>query len=77
MGFVVGLAIFLVGAYMRFSMTSTSDGVDVHTVGIVLMIFGALGAVDRLLRQVGRRDRARNQRERLRIDSRRTDDGRI
>lgn len=43
----IGISIFLiaVGAIMRFAVTATTEGFNVHAAGIVLMIVGALGLV--------------------------------
>jgi len=43
----IGVSIFLiaVGAIMRFAVTATTDGFNVHAAGVVLMIVGALGLV--------------------------------
>ena len=46
-GFVVSLVVFAVGAILDFAVTvSTTDhGFNIRTVGIILMIVGAVGAV--------------------------------
>jgi hypothetical protein len=46
-GFVVSLVVFAVGAILDFAVTvsSTEHGFNVHTVGVILMIVGAIGAV--------------------------------
>jgi hypothetical protein len=50
-GFVVSLIVFAVGAILDFAVTvSTEDhGFNVHTVGVILMIVGAIGAVVSLI----------------------------
>jgi hypothetical protein len=41
----IGTSIFLmaVGAILRFAVTVTTNGINLHTVGVILMIVGALG----------------------------------
>jgi hypothetical protein len=41
----IGTSIFLmaVGAILRFAVTVTTTGINLHTVGVILMIVGALG----------------------------------
>ena len=43
----IGVAIFLiaVGAVLTFAVHATASGLNVHTVGVILMIAGALGLV--------------------------------
>jgi Domain of unknown function (DUF6458) len=43
----VGTSIFLiaVGAILKYAVTATVAGVDIQTVGVILMIAGALGLV--------------------------------
>lgn len=46
-GLVVSIVTFAVGAILDFSLTTNPDqhGFDLHTVGVILMIVGAAGAV--------------------------------
>lgn len=46
-----GVSIFLiaVGAILYFAVTTTVSGIDISTVGVVLMIVGALGLAVSLL----------------------------
>ena len=45
-GFVASLVVFAVGAVLDFAVASPyQHGVDLKTVGIILMIVGAVGAV--------------------------------
>jgi hypothetical protein len=46
-GFVVSLIVFAVGAILDFAVTASpyQHGFNVRTVGIILMIVGAIGAV--------------------------------
>ena len=47
----LGTSIFLiaVGAILRYAVTATVEGIDLHTVGLILMIVGAIGLVLSLL----------------------------
>ena len=45
MGIVARLVIFAVGAILRYAVTATSPDFNVHTVGVILMIVGAVGFV--------------------------------
>lgn len=43
----IGVAVFLiaVGAVLTFAVHATASGFNIHTVGIILMIAGALGLI--------------------------------
>jgi hypothetical protein len=43
----IGISIFLIalGAILRFAVTATVSGLNVHTIGLILMIVGILGLV--------------------------------
>lgn len=43
----IGVAVFLiaVGAVLTFAVHATASGFNIHTIGIILMIAGALGLV--------------------------------
>jgi hypothetical protein len=43
----IGISIFVIalGAVLRFAVTATTTGVNIHTVGVILMIVGAIGLV--------------------------------
>jgi hypothetical protein len=43
MGLGVGLFLIAVGAILTFAIHVTASGVDLHTIGIILMAVGALG----------------------------------
>jgi hypothetical protein len=45
MGIVLSLLLFTAGAIMRYAVTVTADGFDLHTAGVILMIVGVVGAV--------------------------------
>jgi hypothetical protein len=46
-GLVTSIVVFAVGAILRFAVTvnTLQHGFNVHTVGVILMIVGAVGAV--------------------------------
>ncbi len=49
-GFVGSAVIFAIGAVLDFAVTVTdSHGFNIHTVGVILMIVGAVGAVVSLI----------------------------
>ena len=61
----IGVSIFLmaVGAILAFAVNVTTSGLDLDTVGVILMIVGAIGLVTSLLfwssfSPYGRRDAA-------------------
>jgi uncharacterized membrane protein len=43
----LGTALFLiaVGAILRFAITASTSGVNIHTIGVILMIVGGVGLV--------------------------------
>ncbi|HUZ69849.1 MAG TPA: DUF6458 family protein [Candidatus Saccharimonadales bacterium] len=43
MGLGVGIFLIAVGAILAFAIHVTANGVDLHTIGIILMVVGALG----------------------------------
>jgi hypothetical protein len=47
----IGTSIFLiaVGAILKYAVTATVSGVDINTVGVILMVVGAVGLVLSLL----------------------------
>jgi len=49
MGIGVSLFLLAVGAILTFAVNATISGVDVSTVGIILMVVGALGLLLSLL----------------------------
>lgn len=59
----IGVSIFLiaVGAVLRFAVSVTARGFSIHTIGVILMVVGAIGLLLALLWTTiwaGRRDRA-------------------
>ena len=43
MGMAVSLFLIAVGAILTWAVTATANGLDVHTVGVILMIVGLVG----------------------------------
>ena len=54
----IGLAIFLIaiGAILRYAVTTSISGVELQTVGLILMIAGVIGLVISLALAFSRRD---------------------
>jgi len=44
-GITTSLLLIAAGAIMRFAVSAQANGFNVHTVGVILMIVGAIGAV--------------------------------
>jgi uncharacterized membrane protein len=57
----LGTSLFLiaVGAILRFAVTATTSGVNIHTVGVILMIVGGVGLLVSLFWMVVWSDRRR------------------
>jgi heme/copper-type cytochrome/quinol oxidase subunit 2 len=49
MTYGTSLVLIAVGAILRYAVTATVNGVDLHVVGLVLMIVGIVGLVLSLL----------------------------
>ena len=47
----IGVSIFLVavGAILRFAIDVTTEGVDIHMIGVILMVVGFVGALFSLM----------------------------
>ena len=45
MGITTSLLLIAAGAIMRFAVTAQATGFSVHTVGVILMIVGIVGAI--------------------------------
>ncbi len=43
MGIGTSLLLIAVGAILRFAVTATTSSVNIHTVGLILIIVGAVG----------------------------------
>ena len=55
----LGFSLFLiaVGAILNFAVTATVAGVDIQTVGVILMIVGVIGLLITLAMYFSQRDR--------------------
>jgi uncharacterized membrane protein len=49
MNFGSSILLFAIGAVLRFAVTVTTRGFNLHTVGVILMIVGAVGFLLSLL----------------------------
>lgn len=45
MGITTSMLLIAAGAIMRFAVTARATGFSVHTVGVILMIVGIVGAI--------------------------------
>ena len=45
MGIGTGIFLLAVGAILRFAVTTTANGINIQTVGDILMIVGGLGII--------------------------------
>jgi hypothetical protein len=45
MGITGGLLLIAIGAILRFAVDVSTNGVDIHMIGVILMIVGAVGTV--------------------------------
>lgn len=45
MGIVISLLLITVGAVMRFAVTVTGHGFNVHTTGLILIVIGIISAI--------------------------------
>ncbi|HEX3276934.1 MAG TPA: DUF6458 family protein [Thermoleophilaceae bacterium] len=56
----IGTSLFLiaVGAILRYAVTATVAGVNIHTAGLILMVIGVVGLVIGLFLMTMGRDRA-------------------
>lgn len=54
-GLVTSIIVFAVGAILRFAVTVNTyqHGFNVHTVGVILMIVGVVGAIISLIAMMG------------------------
>jgi hypothetical protein len=57
----LGLSLFLVavGAILRFAVTASVAGIDLQTVGVILMVVGIVGFLVTLAMLISRRDQVR------------------
>jgi hypothetical protein len=59
-----GIAVLIVGAILTFALTGSVRGVDLHVVGVILMLGGALGLLLPLLVRTRRRSNGPTARSR-------------
>jgi uncharacterized membrane protein len=59
MGLGTSLFLIAVGAILRFAVTVTTHGFNIHTVGVILMVVGVVGLVISLLWMTLWADRSR------------------
>lgn len=59
MGIGTSLLLIAIGAVLRFAVSVTTSGFSVHTIGVILMIVGAVGLVISLLWMTVWADRTR------------------
>ena len=59
MGLGTSLLLIAVGAVLRFAVSVTTNGFNIHTVGVILMIVGGVGLLLSLLWMTMWRDRQR------------------
>ncbi len=45
MGIVVSMLMITAGAIMRFAVSATAKGFNVHTTGVILIVVGIIGAL--------------------------------
>ena len=45
MGFGTGIFLFAVGAILRFAVSVQTKGFNIHTIGVILMVVGAIAVV--------------------------------
>jgi uncharacterized membrane protein len=57
MGLGTSLILVAAGAILRFAVTTTTSGVNLHTVGLILMIIGGVGFVVSLIWMMAASDR--------------------
>lgn len=49
MGIGTSIFLFAIGAILRFAVTVQTEGFNLHTIGVILMIVGAIGALFSLM----------------------------
>lgn len=55
MTIAAALVLFALGAILRFAVTADVSGFDIHVIGVILMIVGAVGFVIALILRFTRR----------------------
>lgn len=49
MGIGTSIFLFAIGAILRFAVDVQTDGINLHTIGVILMIVAAIGALFSLM----------------------------
>lgn len=49
MGIGTSIFLFAIGAIMRFAVDVQTEGINLHTVGVILMLVGVIGALFSLM----------------------------
>jgi sulfite exporter TauE/SafE len=57
MGIGTSILLIAVGAVLRFAVSVTTSGFNIHTIGVILMIVGAIGLLISLIWMTTWRDR--------------------
>jgi Zn-dependent membrane protease YugP len=52
--------VFAIGAILKYAVTTTVSGIDIQTVGVILMVAGVVGFLVSLFLLFAARDRARD-----------------
>jgi heme/copper-type cytochrome/quinol oxidase subunit 2 len=60
MGIGTSILLIAVGAILRFAVSVTTHGFNIHTIGLILMVVGIVGLVISLFMMVVWTDRRRN-----------------
>ena len=55
----VGLFLIALGAILKFAITDSISGIDLPTVGLILMVVGVIGLLLALFYELSYRDRSR------------------
>jgi hypothetical protein len=62
------IALIAFGAILRFAVADTLDGINLGTIGVILMVVGALGLVVSLIQMAMYRDGMRGSRSVTTVD---------
>ncbi len=57
MGIGTSLVLIAIGAILRFAVTVSTHGFNIHTIGVILMVIGVIGLIITLLWMTMWRDR--------------------
>jgi sulfite exporter TauE/SafE len=62
MGVGTSLVLIAIGAILRFAVTVSTHGFNIHTIGVILMVVGVIGLIITLLWMTMWRDRYASRR---------------